>query len=502
MGWLEPPNRLHGEPTARVGDDLGPLDDTVLHAFRQSGADVIEDLATRSDHARDWWPLSIGWANRGIVGALPQAVVRVFSTEQVAAVLQTCHQARIPVTPGGGRSGVCGGVVPEHGGIALDLTGLRQIRSIDADSQSVWVDAGLKGPDLETALRAHGLTLGHFPQSFELASVGGWLACRGAGQYSTRYGKIEDMVRGLEVVLADGTIIRTGGDGPRSATGPDLTQLFVGSEGTLGIITAAQFSLHRCPTAELRRAASFDTFDQGMEACREILQSGGRPAVLRLYDAVESERNFDRATNLLIVLDEASPEELSSTASILDNVLSEAQVEDVALVERWLEHRKNVGQLAPLWERHIVVDTVEMAGPWSSLTQARSAILEALKAVPGTVVASVHQSHAYLDGACLYFTFVGTPEGAGDAASGEGAGRDGAAIEEAYYRAAWDAASHAIVESGCALSHHHGIGRHRARYLPEALGTAFGVLESIKSVLDPRGILNPGVLGLGTSSLP
>ena len=492
MGWLEPPNPLIGDPTPRFGQDPGPLAPSLLAALRQSGAEVSDDLALRALHARDWWPLSIGWANRGIVGALPQAVVRVSSTEQVQVVVRACNDAGVAIAPGGGRSGVCAGLIPEHGGIALDLTGLTHIRSIAVDSQSVWVEAGLKGPDLEVALQGKGLTLGHFPQSFELASVGGWLACRGAGQYSTRYGKIEDMVRGLEVVLADGTVVHTGGDGPRSATGPDLTQLFVGSEGTLGIITAAHFSLHRRPTAELRRAASFSSFEQGMTACREILQSGGRPAVLRLYDAVESERNFDRATNLLIVLDEASPEELSTTASILDTVLAEAQVEDVGLVERWLEHRNNVGQLAPLWERHIVVDTVEMAGPWSALEQARVGVLDALRAVPGTLAASVHESHAYLDGACLYFTFVGSPEGAdGDVA-----------IEEAYYRAAWDAASNAIIEAGCALSHHHGIGRHRARYLPQALGAAFGVLESMKSALDPKGILNPGVLGLGETSLP
>lgn len=492
MGWLESPNELIGHPSPRTRATPVPLDDEVRTALESTGAEVIEDLATRVTHGRDWWPLSIGWARHGLVGALPQAVVRPRTTEQVAGVLRVANAARLAVAPSGGRSGVCGGLIPEHGGIALDLTSLDRVRSIDEISQTVWVEAGVRGPDLEVELDRHGLRLGHFPQSFELASVGGWLACRGAGQYSTRYGKIEDLVRGLEVVLADGTIIVTGGTGPRAATGPDLTQLFVGSEGTIGVITAACFVTRRTPKAELRRAVSFDSFDDGMEACRAILQTGATPAVVRLYDEIESKRNFDLDTNVLLILDEATAPEIDATAMVLDAVLADATTQDVAVVERWLAHRNDVGQLVPLWERSVVVDTVEMAGPWSALNHARSAVLEALTAVPGTLVASVHQSHAYLDGACLYFTFAGRPEG------------ESSELEhvEAYYRAAWDAASAAITAAGCALSHHHGIGRHRARYVPAALGPAFGVLELIKAALDPTGMLNPGVLGLGQTALP
>jgi alkyldihydroxyacetonephosphate synthase len=229
-----------------------------------------------------------------------------------------------------------------------------------------------------------------------------------------------------------------------------------------------------------------------MEACQAILQGGATPAVLRLYDQVESKRNFDRETNLLIILDEASGPEVDATMSVLREVLETATSEDVGLVDRWLTHRNDVGQLAPLWERHVVVDTIEMAGPWSALPAARAAVLAALTEVPGTLVASVHQSHSYLDGACLYFTFAGRP----------GAEEPSLEDQEAYYRAAWDAASEAIIAAGCALSHHHGIGRHRARYLPAALGDAFGVLSAIKTALDPSGIMNPGVLGLGQTDLP
>src|SRR6202035_4913310 len=160
-----------------------------------------------------------------------------------------------------GRSGVCGGSVPVFGGVALDLCGLSGIVEVDDRSLAVEGRAGTFGDHFETEVRErHGLTLGHWPQSIALSTVGGWVACRGAGQYSTRYGKIEDMVLGLEVALADGRVIRTGGTGPRAALGPDLTQLFVGSEGTLGVITAARFRIHPLPSAQERRAYGFDTF--------------------------------------------------------------------------------------------------------------------------------------------------------------------------------------------------------------------------------------------------
>ena len=159
-----------------------------------------------------------------------------------------------------------------------------------------------------------GYTLGHWPQSMDLSTVGGWLACRGAGQYSTRYGKIEDMVIGLEVVLADGRVVHTEGHGPRAATGPNLTQLFVGSEGTLGVITEARLRIHPLPPAQERRAFGFTSFAAGLEACRRILRRGATPAVLRLYDTTESARNFDQPdTNVLVVLDETDPALLAAT---------------------------------------------------------------------------------------------------------------------------------------------------------------------------------------------
>ena len=334
----------------------------------------------------------------------------------------------------------------------LDVCGLHGIVDFDARSRVVDVRAGTFGTPLEDTLRRdHAVTLGHWPQSIDLSTVGGWLACRSAGQLSTRYGKIEDIVEGLDVVLADGTAISTGG-APRAAVGPDLTQLFVGSEGTLGIITGARLRVHPAPPAHARAAFGFTSFVEGLDACRRILQRGATPAVLRLYDTVEAERNFGTGTHhLLLTLDEGDAHVVDATMRIVREECAGATVLDEGLVDRWLAHRNDVSALESLIGNGFVVDTMEIAGRWRDLPAIYSAATEALLAVDGTVAASAHQSHAYTDGACLYFTFGGAP--APDARTD-------------YYRAAWDAGTRAVLGAGGALSHHHGVGINRARFVP------------------------------------
>jgi len=476
--------------TDRLGGLVVDVPAALTDRIARTGAAVSTDDAVRSDAARDWWPIAIDWAAAGAVPRRPALVVRPVSAAQVAAVLAACNDASVPVTAMAGRSGVCGGSVPVHGGVSLDLTGLEGLVDVDETSLTADVRAGTFGPDFEDALgkTSGGYTLGHWPQSMDLSTVGGWLACRGAGQYSTRYGKIEDMVVGLEVVLADGRVVRTEGHGPRAATGPNLTQLFVGSEGTLGIITEARLRIHPRPAVQDRRAYGFATFADGLEACRRILRRGATPAVLRLYDRTESERNFDLPdTNVLIVLDEGDPDVVAATLAVVDQECATplgVSPLDVALVERWLGHRNDVSALAPLWRAGIVVDTAEVSGPWAALPALFDDVVSALKGIDGTLAASAHQSHAYTDGACLYFTFGGRgPEG-------------DASWRERYYRQAWDTITEATLRRGAAISHHHGIGLQRARFLPHALGPAFDVLATLKQALDPAGILNPGKLGL------
>jgi alkyldihydroxyacetonephosphate synthase len=474
------PNELpEGELRTRFAG--AELSAQVLEELRASGVTCVTDLRERYEHGRDWWPLSLGWLAEGQVPALPGVVVMATSVDDVVRTVNIARKHGVGVTPQGGRSGVVGGAIAPTGTIALDLTGLNQVLEVDEVSATVRVQAGCFGPELESHVRERGFTVGHFPQSFDLATVGGWLACRGAGQYSNRYGKIEEIVRSLTVVLADGRTIVTGGRGPRQAVGPDLNQLFVGAEGAFGVIVEATLVLRRVASFESRSAYSFDSFADGLDACRRILQRGARPAVLRLYDEAESKRNFDIERCALIVLDEGDRALVDATMGIVREECASSTSEDEALVERWLAHRNDVGALATLWGRGIVVDTIEVAGPWSALDEIHRRVTTGLRALGDTALASVHQSHAYDDGACLYFTFVGRP----------------ATDFEGYYRQAWNVASEATLAAGGALSHHHGVGRNRARFVRDALGSGYSLLEDLKSLLDKNSIMNPGVLGLG-----
>ncbi|HWC37063.1 MAG TPA: FAD-binding oxidoreductase, partial [Acidimicrobiales bacterium] len=470
-------------PTSRVrhrfGDRGVDVDGRLLERLRAVCAKVDVDDESRVDAGRDWWPLAILWATAGTVPARPAVVVRPTDATEVSAVLALCNEAGVPVTPMAGRSGVCGASVPVFGGVSLDLCELRGVVAVDDVSLVVDVRAGTFGVDLEAELRTkHGVTLGHWPQSVDLSTVGGWLACRSAGQYSTRYGKIEDMVVGLDVVLADGTTVHTGG-WPRAATGPDLTQLFVGSEGTLGVITGGRLRAHPVPSEERRLAFGFASFGDGLEACRRTLRRGATPAVLRLYDEVESARNFGADdTCVLIVLDEGDAVLVEATARVVAEECERGDAEslDATLVERWLEHRNDVSALAALARRHIVVDTIEIAARWAALLPIYEDAVARLRSLDGTLAASAHQSHAYGDGACVYFTFAG-----------QGPTPDDLGWAEAYYAEAWRVVMEATTAHGGAISHHHGVGLNRARFLAPALGDAFATLVDLKAALDPNG---------------
>ena len=344
--------------------------------------------------------------------------MRPTDDEQVAAVLAVCHEARIPVTPAGGRSGVCGGSVPLHGGVSLDLCRLDGPPVIDDVSLVADVPAGVFGPALEDHLRAAGLTLGHWPQSMAISTVGGWLACRSAGQYSTRYGKIEDLAVGLRVALADGRLISTGG-APRAAVGPDLTQVFLGSEGTLGVITSARLRLRPAPTDERRAVYAFDSFAAGLDACRRILRRAATPAALRLYDPADARLAFgDADGTLLVVVDEGDPVTLDGSMRVVAEECAAAprgavgvggvgrRLDDDGYAQRWLDSRHHLRTFAELG---FVGDTVEVATAWSALPALYDDMRAALGKVEHVEWVSAHQSHAYADGACIYLTFAGKP---------------------------------------------------------------------------------------------
>jgi alkyldihydroxyacetonephosphate synthase len=486
------------EPTAPIAFGVEPqLAGEQFGASAPLGRGVIEELASicptstddadRAEHGRDWWPLAMHWALAGNTPRKPHAVCRPSATDHVVRIVNVCRNNNIALTVSAGRSGVCGSAIPQFGGVVLDTTQLAGVVSVDEESGIVEVLPGTFGPEMERELQENfNLTVGHFPQSFDISTVGGWVACRGAGQFSTRYGKIEDMVVALEVVLADGAVIRTGGV-PAGATGSDLTQLFIGSEGTLGVITRVWLRAHPKAVFELRAAYLFPSFAHGIAACREAFRNGATPAVLRLYDASESKRSHgtDGTQCTLLVLDEGDERLVRATLSMIDDSAKTngATSGNVDLVEKWLQHRNDTSGLQALTSKGYIVDTMEVAAPWSKLVGIFDDVRAAFLGVDGARAATCHLSHSYLDGACLYFTF------AADRTEN---------INDAYV-ALWNAGQRAAIAAGSNVSHHHGVGLNRARFMSESLGNTMQVLQGIKDMLDPTDIFNPGKMGLTTN---
>ena len=450
------------------------------------------DLA---EHARDWWPLAMRWALQSQVPQLPLVVASPRNTDEVQRAMRICVAHDVPVTVTAGRSGVSGASIPLFGGVVLNINELQGVVSVDHTSGVVEVLAGTFGPDLERAVAEHSLTVGHFPQSFDISTVGGWVACLGAGQFSTRYGKINDMVVGLEVVLADGSLIRTGG-APAAAHGPDVSAMFIGSEGTLGIITRVWLRAHDVAPVRRKTAYFFPTFSAGILAMREAIRADATPAVLRLYDATESQRSHggDGTTCTLIVLDDGEQEIVDATLAVVDRYARThgAVNAPVERVDHWLAHRNDTSGLQALTKKGFVIDTMEVAAPWSAMNEVYSNVCRAVLAIDGARSISAHVSHSYLDGACLYFTFVGTT-------STREINPTSTDEHEVLYLAIWNAAQRAALEAGGNLSHHHGVGLNRGRFMREAMGSAFDVLVAMKQALDPNDLLNPGKLGLPTT---
>jgi alkyldihydroxyacetonephosphate synthase len=361
---------------------------------------------------------------------------------------------------------------------------MNRILALDETSLAVTVQPGMRGDAFEAALDRRGYSMGHFPQSIAVSSVGGWVATRASGQFSTRYGSIEDMLLGFEAVLASGEATRLRAV-PRTATGPDLRTLFLGSEGTLGVLTELTLRVHPRPEHQRLASYAFPGMHGGLEAVRLTMRAGWRPAVLRLYDTVETARQFAAHVGegcLLLAVCEGPRGGVEAEAAGVEAIARAAGGAACGEppVAWWLEHRNVVPSWERFFEQGIVVDTIEVAASWAAVPRLYDGVLAALREVPELLVASAHSSHSYPQGTCLYVTFAIR---AADLADGE-----------AVYRRCWEQAMRATLAAGGTISHHHGIGRVRGPWLAEELGSAYPLLRTLKQALDPNGILNPGVL--------
>lgn len=460
-------------------------------AFRRDLAALLGDAAVLTDpealaaRSHDSWVVSILRDMRGEIGARPACVARPRDTAAVSALLRYANERRIAVVPYGAGSGVCGGILPDASAIVIDMRAMDGLVDVAPTALLARAQAGMMGNAFEAAINELGFTAGHFPQSIDISTVGGWVATRSSGQFSTRYGSIEDALAGLEVVLADGSVVRTR-TAPRAAAGPDLRQVFLGSEGILGIITEVTLRIHPLPAARDLAAFRFPGFSAGLEAIRGFIREGWRPPVVRLYDEVETARNFpDTAPaedSLLMLLSEGPASlvaaEMAACAQWCEKGGGTAL--GASPVEHWLGHRNTVPGFEPFLRKGIVVDTIEIAATWDVIGAVYRDAVAAMKRVPGVLAASAHSSHSYLTGTNLYFTFAARPADAND-------------MEDAYRRC-WDATMRATLAHGGTIAHHHGIGRVRREYMRDEHGAGLAVLRALKRGLDPNGILNPGVL--------
>ena len=504
-------------PAQHGGPESVALPDPALPATARGALEavvgkehVLDDHATRLSRAAGRSYPDLVRLRSGRLEQAPDAVVRPADGAQVAALLTACARADVAVVPFGGGTSVVGGVDAVRGthaaSIALDLTRMDRVLDLDPLSLTARVEAGILGPELERRLGNAGLTLGHYPQSFEYSTVGGWVATRSAGQASTGIGRIDELVQAVRCETPAGPLDTR--DVPASGAGPSLRELVVGSEGVLGVITAATLRVREAPRARRYEAWSVGTFAQGVEAMRRLEQAGAHPDVCRLSDEAETQLTAAMGSSggraerlgraylrlrgqeegcLLIAGFEGRDGDVVRRRGRFAEMLRASG--GVFLGERWGRDWMHGRFAAPylrdeLMDRGVLVDTLETACSWSALgathDAVRAAIQGALSARGTPAMVMCHVSHLYPSGASLYFTFIAPQE-------------KGAELEQ--WRAAKTVAGDAIVAAGAAITHHHAVGRDHSPWMEAEVGPlGLEALTALKARLDPTGIMNPGKL--------
>lgn len=489
--------------TRRAEGDVA-LRPPVLSADRRAAlaklvgaAHISTDHAARLRHAGGKSTLDLLRRRDPAPQDAPDAVVHPADHEQVRAVLEYCSAEGIAVVPFGGGTSVVGGLDPVRGRfesvIALDLRRLDTLIDCDPLSGTATFGAGVTGPRAEELLAAHGLSLGHFPQSFEFASIGGFAATRSSGQASAGYGRFDDMVQRLRVATPTGTLDL--GRAPASAAGPDLRQLFLGSEGALGVLTEVTARVHPIPEATTHMAWSFPDFSTGVAAARTVVQTGAAPTVLRLSDEAETGLNLARAGDiggasvsgcLAVTTFEGTAAHIAARSAEAAALLRAAGGTELGAgpARDWEHGRFAAPYLRDaLLDAGVLCETLETATTWRELedlkAQVTTALIDSLTAQGTPPLVMCHISHTYPTGASLYFTVVAK------------------LLDEpiAQWRAAKTAAGNAIIAAGATITHHHAVGADHRAWLPDEIGEqGVRILRAVKREIDPAGILNPGTL--------
>ncbi|RZQ63314.1 FAD-binding oxidoreductase [Amycolatopsis suaedae] len=514
LAWL---NERVGEtvPSAPIRSDAEVPGSLLTEAAAVELAGVVGEryvLRAPADRLARTGGLSyLDLLSRRLPGELPapDAVVLPADPDEVQAVLEVCVRHDVGVVPFGGGTSVVGGVRALRGGkpavIVLDLARLDRLVSVDPESRIAVLQAGVRAPHAEELLAEHGFTLGHVPQSFERATIGGFAATRSAGQASSGYGRFEDMVAGVRLATPAGPWRL--GVAPASAAGPDLRQLAVGSEGTLGVITEVALRVRPRPVVERYHGYVLDGWERAQDVVRELAQNRILADVTRLSDEDETDgslrlsggwkaavvrrylrrRGVARPCLLVLGWHGGSPREIALRRVAVLRVLRRARAVSLgrAAGESW-RHGRFAGprQRDALLDHGICVETLETATTWSRLGELRAAVRSALAGALGDPLVLCHISHAYETGASLYFTVL--------------TARDATDPVGQWQRA--KEAACAAISSGSdrplgTISHHHAVGTDHAPYLAAEIGElGMRVLAGAKDAVDPTGILNPGKL--------
>ena len=444
---------------------------------------VSTDEIDKVVYSKDYQLIGTRWNMEGKIGGEPLCIVFPDTIQQISELLKFANEHDIPVIPFGEGSGVVGGATPIYGGIIVDMKKFLKFE-INKENLTVTVGVGMNGWTFERLLNEQGYTMGHVPQSIRASTVGGWIAHRAAGQFSTKYGKIEDMFMACQAVLPTGEIINSKVY-PRASVGPMVDRLFLSSEGTLGIVTEATFKIWPYPEKRGLVAFAFPTMQDSLDAIRWTLQSQINPAVIRIYDIIETKRHFGKvkeAKNKLMVIFvcEGPARLVDLEVQILKEYCLKAKGVDCGEdpVHHWFETRFVVKESSEYSPWGLIFDTIEVACMWDVANQCYENTIAELNKVKGMVMSSAHASHFYTTGVCFYFTFAGV------VMDGE--------TPESFYNGAWDAAMRGVLSVRGTASHHHGMGISRGRWFEKEHEGDLAMQLKIKRALDPKGIMNPG----------